>query len=197
MAKANADAPKVFLVPDLMASEPVEALGMLQEHLAAERNRGVAGSVRERIEGYLSDPGGARKPPGEQWPGAKELARMSGLEKQQWLTWQGQHWLDSNLKKILGGKSPREVFKLDKKKRARPSTAARDRNICAEVLRLIERCELTRAEATERVAEAFSVSVAVVERATELWGWDARGKKERRRFVPLWEERLRHAGKLV
>jgi hypothetical protein len=197
MAKANAEAPKVFLVPDLMASEPVEARGMLAEHLAAEKNRGTGSSVRERIEGYLSDPGVARKPAGEEWPGARELAGMSGVEKQRWLTWQGQHWLDSSLKKILSGKSPRDVFKLDKKKKARPSTAARDRNMCAEVLRLIERCDFTRVEATERVAEAFSVSVPVVERAAELWGWDARGKKERRRFVPLWEERLRNAGKLA
>ncbi len=188
-------APKVFIVPELMASEPVEAGGLLKEHLEGER-LGSASSVRERIETYLKDPGVVRKPPGEPWPKASELAGMSGVERQRWLTWDAQHWVDSSLRKILGGKAPREVFKLDGKKRPRPTSAARNRNMCAEVLRLIERCELTRAQATETVAEAFSVSTRVVEQATELWGWDARGKKERRRFVPEWEQKLRNVGKL-
>jgi hypothetical protein len=68
--------------------------------------------------------------------------------------------------------------------------------MCAEVLRLIERCDYKRPEAVGRVAEAFSVSARVVERATELWGWDAQAKKDRRRFVPIWEQKLRNAGKL-
>jgi hypothetical protein len=187
--------PKVFVVPELMGDEPVAAGALLQEHLAAELRRGSM-PVRERIEAYLKDPGVARKPAGEEWPKAGELARMSGVEKQRWLTWDAQHWLDSSLRKILNGKPAREVFKLDSRKRPRPTTAARDRNMCAEVLRLMERCDYTRAEAVGRVAEVFSVSVPVVERATGLWGWDAQGKKERRRFVPLWEQQLRSAGKL-
>jgi len=187
--------PKVFVVPELMASEPVEAGGLLKEHLEGER-LGAASPVRERIETYLKDPGVVRKPPGEPWPKAGELAAMSWVARQRWLTWDAQYWVDSSLRKILGGKPPREIFKLDGKKRPRPTSAARSRNMCAEVLRLIERCELTRAEAIETVAEAFSVSTRAVEQATELWGWDARGKKERRRFVPAWEEKLRNVGKL-
>src|SRR5262249_31277621 len=107
------------------------------------------------------------------------------------------HWIDSSLKKLLAGKPAREVFKLDGKRRARPTSAARDRNMCAEVLRLMERCDFTREEAVERVADEFSVSVRVVEGATALWGWDAQAKKERRRFVPAWEQKLRNAGKLI
>ncbi len=193
--KANAPAPKVFVVPELMANEPVESGGLLNEHLESERPRGDR-SVRERIEAYLSDPGVARKPSDQPWPKAGELAAMPEIERQRWLTWNAQYWVDSSLRKVLSGRSPREVFKLDGKKRSRPTTAARDRNMCAEVLRLMERCDYTRAAAVERVAEAFSVSVSLVERATGLWGWDAQGKKERRRFVPAWEQRLRTAGKL-
>jgi hypothetical protein len=195
MSKTNEPAPKVFVVPELMASEPIAAGGLLAEHLEAARPRGVS-SVRERIEAYLQDPGVARKPSEEAWPSARELAAMSGLERQRWLTWEAQHWVDSSLKKVLGGKAPREVFKLDAKQRARPTSAARDRNMCAEVLRLIERCDYTRTEAVERVAEVFSVSVRAVERAAGLWDWGAQGKKERHRFVPLWEQKLRGAGKL-
>ena len=186
---------KVFVVPELMAGEPVEAGGFLKEHLQAERTH-VMSSARERIEAYLRDPGVARKPPATAWPGAGELAKRSGVEQQQWQTWDVQHWVDSSLRKLLSGKAPREVFKLGAKKRERPTSAARDRNICAEVLRLIERGGYSRAEAMERVAAAFSVSFQVVERAGELWGWDARAKQERRRFVPLWEHKLRCAGKL-
>ena len=187
--------PKVFVVPELMADGPVADGALLQEHLASERRKGSI-SVRERIESYLKDPGVARKPPEEEWPRASALARMSGVERERWSTWDAQHWLDSSLRKILNGKPAREVFKLDSRKRIRPTTAARDRNMCAEVLRLMERCDYTRAEAVGRVAAAFSVSVSVVERATGLWGLYARGKKERRRFVPLWEQQRRNAGKL-
>jgi hypothetical protein len=195
MSNANPLAPKVFVVPELMPSGPIETGGLLEEHRKAERLR-EAGSVRERIEGYLKDPGVLRKPAGEAWPNASQLASMSGVERQQWATWQAQQWVDSSLKKLLGGKTPREVFKLDAKQRPRSTSAARDRNMCAEVLRLIERCDYARAEAVERVANEFSVSARVVERATELWSWGAEGKKERRRFVPLWEQKLRSAGKL-
>jgi hypothetical protein len=187
--------PKVFVVPELMADHPAEPGGLLKEHLEVER-LGAASPARERIEAYLKDPGVARKASGESWPKAGELAEMSGVERQRWLTLDAQHWIDSSLKKILAGKPPREVFKLNGKKRARPTSAARDRNMCAEVLRLIERCDFTRAEAIERVAKVFSVSARVVEGATGLWGWDARAKKERRRFVPAWEQKLRTAGKL-
>ena len=100
------------------------------------------------------------------------------------------------MRKLLNGKAPREVFKLDTRKRSRATSAARDRNMCAEVLRLIERCDYTRAEAVARVADAFSVSVRVVEGATELCAWDAQGKRARRQFVPIWEQKLRAAGKL-
>ena len=195
MSKASSQAPKVFVVPELMASDPVEAGGLLKEHLELVR-LGATGSARERIEAYLKDPGVLRKPPGESWPKASELAALSGVARQRWLTWDAQHWVDSSLRKILSGKAPRDVFKLDKKKRPRPTSASRDRNMCAEVLRLIERCDYKRAEAVERVAAVFSVSVQVVEQATELWGWDAQAKKERRRFVPAWEEKLRNVGKL-
>lgn len=178
-----------------MANEPVETGGLLKEHLESERAKRPI-SVRERIEAYLNDPGVLRKLPDETWPSAWELAKLSAMEKQRWLTLEAQHWVDTSLKKILSGKAPRDVFKLDTPQRARPTTAARDRNLCAEVLRLIERCDYSRTEATERVAQVFSVSVRVVEHATELWGWDAQGKKERHRFVPLWEQKLRRAGKL-
>ena len=192
---SSARGPKVFVVPELMADEPVEAGGLLKEHLEVKR-LGAVDSVRERIESYLKDPGVVRKPAGEAWPKTGELALMSGVEKQRWSTWEAQHWIDTSLLKILGGKAPRDVFKLDSKKHNRPTTAARDRNMCAEVLRLMERCDYKRAEAIERVAAVFAVSVPVVERATDLWGWDAAGKKERRRFVPDWEQTLRNAGEL-
>ena len=193
--KTSPQSPKVFVVPELMADSPAEPGGLLKEYLEVER-LGAANSVRERIEAYLTDPGVARRPSDEAWPKASELAAMSGVERQRWLSWEAQHWVDSSLRKLLTGKAPREVFKLDARKRSRPTSAARDRNMCAEVLRLIERCDYTRAEAVARVAEAFSVSVRVVESATELCGWDAQGKKERRRFVPIWEQKLRNAGKL-
>ena len=193
--KANAQAPKVFVVPELMASDSVEAGGLLKEHLEVPR-LGAASSARERIEAYLKDSGVSRKPPGESWPKPGELAGLSGVARQRWLSWDAQHWVDSSLRRILSGKAPREVFKLAGKKHPRPTSAARDRNMCAEVLRLIERCEYKRAEAVERVAEVFRVSVRVVEQATELWGWDAQGKKESRRFVPAWEQKLRNAGRL-
>jgi len=195
MSNANSASPKVFVVPELMASDPVEAGGLLKEHLEVQR-LGTTTSVRERIEAYLKDSGVSRKPADESWPKAGELAGMSDVARQRWLTWDAQHWVDSSLRKILNGKAPREVFKLDGKKRQRPTSAARDRNMCAEVLRLIERCDYERAEAVERVAEVFSVSARVVEQATGLWSWDARGKKERRRFVPAWEQKLRSVGKL-
>jgi len=195
MSKANPGAPRVFVVPELMANDPVEAGGLLEEYLEVER-LGGADSVRERIEAYLRDPGVAHKPVQEAWPKARELAGMSGVERQRWLTWDAQHWVDSSLKKVLSGKAPRDVFKLDAKKHARPTSAARDRNMCAEVLRLIERCDYSRAQAVERVAEVFCVSEAVVERAAGLWGWDAAGKKKRRQFVPEWEQKLRNAGEL-
>jgi hypothetical protein len=195
MSNANPQAPKVFVVPELMPSEPIEVGGLLEEHLKAERLREAA-SVRERIEAYLKDSGVLRKPASEAWPNASQLESMSAVERQRWATLEAQQWVDSSLKKLLGGKAPREVFKLDTKKRPRATSAARDRNMCAEVLRLIERCDYARAEAVGRVAEEFDVSVRVVERATELWSWEARGKKERRRFVPLWEQKLRGAGKL-
>jgi hypothetical protein len=195
MPKAKPQGPKVFVVPELMPNEPAEAGTLLEEHLKADRTRGDL-STRDRLEAYLKDTGVARKPAAESWPSARELAGMSGVEKERWATWEAQHWLDTSLKKVLGGKSPRDIFKLDSSKRARPSTAARDRNLCAEVLRLMERCDYKRPEAIERVAKTFSVSVAVVEQATELWVWDAAGKKERHRFVPLWEQKLRNAGKL-
>jgi hypothetical protein len=182
-------------VPELMSAGPAEDGALLNEYLETRRLRGTS-SVRERIQTYLEDAGVMRKPPGTAWPNAGQLAEMSGVERQRWSTWDAQHWVDSSLKKILGGKPPREVFKIDAKKRARPTSAARDRNMCAEVLRLIERCDYNRGEAVERVAEAFSVSVPVVERATGLWGWDSRAKKERRGFVPEWEQKLRNAGKL-
>jgi hypothetical protein len=194
-SKVIAEAPKVFVVPELMANGPAEAGGLLTEYLEAERVRG-ASSVRERIEAYLQDSGVARKPSGAAWPSAQELAKMSSVERQRWSTWDAQHWVDSSLKKIGAGKAPREVFKLDAKKHARPTSAARDRNICAEVLRLIERCDYKRPAAMERVAAAFSVGLGVVERASGLWSWDARGKKERHRFVLLWEQKLRNARKL-
>jgi hypothetical protein len=193
--KSGARGPKVFIVPELMADDPVEAGGLLKEHLEVKR-LGAVDSVRERIEAYLKDPGVVRKPADEAWPKASELALMSGVERQRWSTWDAQHWVDASLRKILGGKAPRDVFKLDAKKPTRPSSAARDRNMCAEVLRLMERCDYKRPDAVERVAEVFAVSVPVVERATDLWGWDAAGKKERRRFVPAWEETLRNAGEL-
>ncbi|HEY6923490.1 MAG TPA: hypothetical protein VI653_08485 [Steroidobacteraceae bacterium] len=195
MSKANSPAPRVFVVPELMTSDPVEAGGLLKEHLEVQR-LGATSSVRERIEAYLKNPGVSRKPPDESWPRASELAGMSAVARQRWLTWDAQHWIDSSLRKVLGGKAPRDVFKLDGKKHSRPTTAARDRNMCAEVLRLIERCDFKRAEAIARVAEEFSVSARIVEQATELWGWDARAKKERRRFVPAWEQKLRNVGKL-
>jgi len=195
MPNAKLAAPKVFVVPELMADEPAEAGDLYEEHLKAERHRSTP-SVRERIEAYLRDPGVARKPADDPWPNARELADMSSVEKQRWVTWEAQYWLDASLKKILSGKAPREVFKLDSRKRSRPSTAARDRNLCAEVLRLMERCDYKRDKAIERVAKVFSLSVKVVEQATELWAWDAQGKKERHRFVPLWEQKLRNAGKL-
>lgn len=193
--KSVARGPKVFIVPELMADDPVEAGGLLKEHLEVKR-LGAVDSVRERIEAYLKDPGVVRKPADGAWPKASELALMSGVERQRWSTWDAQHWVDASLRKILGGKAPRHVFKLDSKKPTRPSSAARDRNMCAEVLRLMERCDYKRPDAVERVAEVFAVSVPVVERATDLWGWDAAGKKERRRFVPAWEETLRNAGEL-
>ena len=181
--KSNARGPKVFVVPELMADEPVEAGGLLKEHLEVKR-LGAEDSVRERIEAYLRDPGVVRKPADAAWPKSGDLARMSGVERQRWLTWDAQHWIDTSLRKLLGGKAPRDVFKLDSKKHPRPTSAARDRNMCAEVLRLMERCDYKREAAVERVAAVFAVSVPVVERATQLWGWDAAGKKERRRFVP-------------
>ena len=195
VSKTTPQSPKVFVVPDLMADGPVEPGGLLKEYLDVER-LGAARSARERIEAYLRDPGVLRRPSDEPWPKAGELAAMSGVERQRWLTWETQHWLDSSLRKLLNGKAPREVFKLDTKKRSRPASAARDRNMCAEVLRLMERCDYTRAEAVACVAEAFSVSVRVVESATELCAWDAQAKKDRRRFVPIWEQKLRNAGKL-
>jgi hypothetical protein len=178
-----------------MADDPVEAGGLLKEHLEVKR-LGSVDSVRERIEAYLKDPGVVRKPAQEAWPKSGEVALMSGVERQRWLTWDAQHWIDANLRKLLSGKAPRDVFKLDSKKHPRPTSAARDRNMCAEVLRLMERCDYKRPNAVERVAEVFAVSVEVVERATDLWGWDAAGKKERRRFVPDWEQTLRNAGEL-
>jgi hypothetical protein len=178
-----------------MANGSAEAGGLLKEYLEFERIKRES-PVRERIEAYLRNSGVVRKPPGEDWPSAGELTAMSGVERQRWVTWDAQHWVDSSLRKILRGTAPRDVFKLDTKKRARQASAGRDRNMCAEVLRLIERCDFTRKEAVERVAEVFSVGVQVAERATELWAWDAQGKKERHRFVPLWEQRLRDAGKL-
>jgi hypothetical protein len=193
--KKAAPTAKVFVVPELMAGDPVEEGGFLEEHLEVGRKH-VTSSVRERIEAYLRDPGVSRKPPATEWPSAGELAKRSSFERQQWQTWEAQHWVDSSLRKLLSGKTPREVFKLGAKKRERPTSAARDRNICAEVLRLMERGGYSRAEAMERVAAAFSVSLQVVERAGELWGWNARAKQERRRFVPLWEDKLRFAGKL-
>lgn len=193
--KSSPQGPNVFVVPELMAGEPVEPGGLLKEHLESERVRGPI-SVRGRMEAYLRDTGVVRKLPGEVWPTAAELAGMSGIERQRWCTLDAQHWIDSSLKKILNGKAPREVFKLDLGKHTRPTSAARSRNMCAEVLRLVERCDYTKAEAIERVAGAFSVSVRMVEQAAGLWGWDAAGKKERHRFVPLWEQRLRTAGKL-
>jgi hypothetical protein len=195
VSKASSQSPKVFVVPELMTDGPAEPGGLFREYLDVDR-LGAASSVRERVEAYLLDPGVARRPADEAWPKASELATMSGVERQRWLSWEAQHWVDASLRKLLNGKSPREVFKLDTKKRSRPTTAARDRNMCAEVLRLIERCDYTRAEAVARVSEAFSVSVQVVERATELCAWDPQGKKERRRFVPIWEQKLRNAGKL-
>lgn len=195
MSKSSPQSPKVFVVPELMADGPVEPGGLFKEHLEIER-LGTAASARERLEAYLRDPGVARRPSGEAWPKASELAALSGVERQRWLSWEAQHWVDSSLRKLLNGKAPREVFKLDTRKRPRATSAARDRNMCAEVLRLIERCDYTRAEAVARVAEAFGVSARVVERATELCSWDAQGKKERRRFVPIWEQKLRNAGKL-
>jgi hypothetical protein len=195
MPKENPQAPKVFVVPELMASDPVEAGGLLEEHLEGQR-LGATSSVRERLEAYLKDPGVSRKPPGDSWPNTSELAGMTAVARQRWLTWDAQHWVDSSLRKVLAGKAPRDVFKLDSKKRPRPTSAARARNMCAEVLRLIERCDYKRTDAVERVAEVFSVTARVVEQATELWGWDAHGKKERRRFVPAWEQKLRNAGKL-
>ena len=194
-SKASSQAPRVFVVPELMASHPVQAGGLLKEHLEVQR-LGATSSVRERIEAYLKDPGVSRKPPDESWPKGSELADMSAVARQRWLTWEGQQWVDSSLRKILGGKAPRDVFKLDGRQRSRATSAARDRNMCAEVLRLIERCDYKRAQAVERVAEVFSVSARVVEQATGLWGWDAQGKKERRRFVPAWEQKLRNVGKL-
>ena len=193
--KGSVPSPKVFVVPELMPNDPTEPGGLFKEYLEAER-LGAAGSVRERIEAYLRDPGVGRRPAGEAWPKAAELASMSNVERQRWLSWDAQHWIDSSLRKLLAGKPPREVFKLDTGKRSRPASAARDRNMCAEVLRLIERCDYTRADAVARVAAAFSVSTRVVERATELCSWDAQGKKDRRQFVPLWEQKLRNAGKL-
>jgi hypothetical protein len=195
MPNMKLPAPKVFVVPELMVDEPADAGGLYEEHLKAERLRSTP-SVRERIEAYLRDPGVARKPADESWPNASELADLSSIEKQSWTTWEAQHWVDASLKKILSGKAPREVFKLDAKKRSRPTTAARDRNLCAEVLRLMERCDYKRDAAVERVAKVFSLSAKVVEQAAELWVWDAKGKKERHRFVPLWEQKLRNAGKL-
>lgn len=193
--KKAPSAAKVFVVPELMAGEPIEQGGFLEEHLKAPQTP-VMTSARERIEAYLRDPGVSRKPPATAWPSEGELAKRSPVERQQWQTWEVQHWLDSRLRKLLSGQAPREVFKLGPRKRQRPGSAARDRNICAEVLRLIERGGYSRAEAMERVAAAFSVSPQVVERAGELWGWDARAKQERRRFVPIWEHTLRFAGKL-
>ncbi len=195
MSKSNVRLPKVFVVPELMAGGPLGDRGLLKEHLEAERAHGAL-SVRERLDAYLKDPGVARKPDDAAWPKAGELKQMSAVEKQQWATWEAQHWLDSSLKRILAGKAPREVFKLDAKGRTRPTAAARDRNICAEVLRLIERSGYSRAAAMERVAQGFSVSLTIVERAAALWGWDAQAKRERRRFVPAWEQKLRNAGKL-
>ena len=196
MPKSATPAPKVFVVPDLMANGPAEAGALLKEHLEAERARRAEISVRERIEAYLHDPGVARKPAEETWPSAKELARMSGVEKQRWMTWEAQQWMDGSLKKILGGKAPRDVFKLEAKKKERPTSASRDRNLCAEVLRLMERCDYSRTEAMQRVAKVFAVGLPVVETAIELWSWDAQGNKERHRFVPLWEQKLRSAGRL-
>ncbi|HVW70335.1 MAG TPA: hypothetical protein VHB68_15265 [Steroidobacteraceae bacterium] len=195
MSKVNARLPRVFVVSELMANGPIGDGGLLEEHLEAQR-AGSAGSVRERIEAYLNDPGVVRKPAGEAWPKAGELAKLSALERQRWQTWEAQHWVDSSLRKLLSGKAPREIFKLGPKKRERPTSAARDRNICAEVLRLIERGDYSKAEAMKQVARGFAVSLQVVERATALWGSDARAKKERRRFVPLWEQKLRIAGQL-
>jgi hypothetical protein len=196
MSKAMLPAPKVFVVPELMADEPVEEGGLLAEHLEAGRRRGGEGGVRRRLETYLKDPGVARKPPDEKWPSAGQLAGMSDVARQRWLTWEAQHWVDSSLRKILGGKAPKQIFKLEPKKHSRPRSAARDRNMCAEVLRLMERCDYSRSEAVERVAKVFSVTPRAVERATALWAWDAQGKKERHRFVPAWEQQLRNAGKL-
>jgi len=195
MPKPKSKGPTVFVVPELMPSDAAEAGTLFEEHLKAERSRGPS-STRERLEAYLADPGVARKPADQSWPSARELAEMSGVEKQRWTTWEAQHWVDASLKKLLSGKSPREIFKLDSARRVRPSTAARDRNLCAEVLRLMERCDYKRPEAIARVAQVFSVSDRVVEQATELWVWDAEGKKERHRFVPLWEQKLRNAGHL-
>jgi hypothetical protein len=193
--KRSAPSPKVFVVPELLSDAPAEPGDLFKEYLEVER-LGAASSARERIEAYLTDPGVARRPAGESWPKAAELAAMSNVERQRWMTWDAQHWVDASLRKLLSGKPPREVFKLDTPKRSRPSSAARDRNMCAEVLRLIERCDYTRSEAITRVAEAFSASTRVVERATELCSWDAEGKKNRRQFVPIWEQKLRNAGKL-
>jgi hypothetical protein len=195
VSRSNPQSPKVFVVPELMAGGPAQPGGLLKEYLGVE-HLASAGSARERIEAYLRDPGVARRSSGDPWPKASELAAMSGVERQRWLTWEAQHWVDASLRKLLNGKAPREVFKLETKKRSRPTSAARDRNMCAEVLRLMERCDYTRAEAVARVAKAFSVSIQVVERATELCAWDAQARKERRRFVPIWEQKLRNAGKL-
>ena len=198
MPKAKPQGPKVFIVPELMPNEPTGVGSLLEEHLKADRSRGSRLRMRGTPRGVPAKTleWRAQTGRGALLPSARELADMPGVEKQRWATWEVQHWLDASLKKLLSGKSARDVFKLDTRKSARPSTAARDRNLCAEVLRLMERCDYKRPQAIERVAEAFALSVRVVEQATELWVWDAAGKKEQHRFVPLWEQKLRNAGKL-
>src|SRR5580692_10688482 len=103
MPKANLPAPRVFVVPELMPGGPLEKGGLLSEYLEARRLSATS-SARERIEAYLEDPGVARKPPGATWPSVSQLEGMSGVERQRWSTWDMQHWVDSRLRKILGGK---------------------------------------------------------------------------------------------
>ena len=109
MSNANPQAPKVFVVPELMPSEPIEVGGLLEEHLKAERLREAA-SVRERIEAYLKDSGVLRKPAGEAWPNASQLASMSAVERQRWATLGGPTVGRFELEEALRGQGPARGF---------------------------------------------------------------------------------------
>jgi hypothetical protein len=180
--------PPVVVAPDLASGQgDLDAAGRT-EYL----------SVENWLRRYLDDPLILRKPPGASWPTREELAQLSAEERALWSTRSHQYEVDSYLRRILDKEDPRVVFRLRASRRGAASNAARIRNMCLEVLRLIVRHGKTRQQAQELVATAFAVDIRTVQRAVELWNEDGLlrpGPKEER-IVDAWERRLR-AGKLL